>query len=57
MPAGRLELRVSESELERRRAAWTAPAREASGGYLDRYAASVGPATEGAVLRVLDRDR
>lgn len=57
IPAGRLELRVSESELERRRAAWTAPAREASGGYLDRYAASVGPATEGAVLRVLDRDR
>ncbi len=47
---GRLKLHVDESELEQRRAHWAAPARWASDGYLARYAASVGPASEGAVL-------
>jgi len=49
---GRLQLHVGESELERRRAKLIAPVREASGGYLDRYAACVGPANEGAVLEL-----
>lgn len=47
---GRLQLHVDQSELEQRRARWAAPARKETGGYLDRYAASVGPASEGAVL-------
>ncbi|MEE8593524.1 MAG: dihydroxy-acid dehydratase [Candidatus Bipolaricaulota bacterium] len=47
---GALTLHVSDVELDQRRRAWTAPVREATGGYLDRYARLVGEASEGAVL-------
>ena len=47
---GVLTLQVSDAELEQRRRVWTAPVREATGGYLDRYARLVGKASEGAVL-------
>lgn len=50
IPHKRLELRVSEEELDRRRARWTPPAPRVSGGYLARYAAMVSSASEGAVL-------
>ena len=47
---GTLTLHVSDVELEQRRRAWSAPVRETTGGYLDRYARLVGEASEGAVL-------
>ena len=50
IPHKRLELRVSEGELERRRERWSPPAPRVSGGYLARYAAMVSSASEGAVL-------
>jgi dihydroxy-acid dehydratase len=49
--AGRLDVDVPPEELARRLAAWAPPAR-AHGGVLGRYAACVGDATDGAVLRV-----
>jgi len=47
---GALTLHVSDVELDQRRRAWTAPVRETTDGYLDRYARLVGEASEGAVL-------
>ena len=44
-----LNLDVDESELERRRAAWTAPELAEGPGTLRKYAALVGSASEGAV--------
>ena len=46
----RLTLHVPEEELARRREGWTPPPPSASGGYLARYAAMVGSASEGAIL-------
>ncbi len=50
IPNKRLTLHVPEQELARRREAWTPPPPSASGGYLARYAAMVGSASEGAIL-------
>jgi dihydroxy-acid dehydratase len=47
--ARRLDLFVGEAELERRRAAWSAPAPRYAGGVLAKYAALVSSASEGAV--------
>jgi dihydroxy-acid dehydratase len=46
-----LNLLVSDSELERRRAAWKARPPRVTSGYLARYAALVTSASQGAVLR------
>jgi len=46
-----LNLEVSESEMARRREAWTRPEPKIKTGYLKRYAAYVTSANEGAVLR------
>jgi dihydroxy-acid dehydratase len=48
--AGRLELEVSDAELEARRAVWKAPESRVKSGWLARYAASVSSAASGAVL-------
>jgi dihydroxy-acid dehydratase len=48
--AGALTLHVAADELERRRAAWTAPEARVKSGYLCRYAKQVSSAAEGAVL-------
>ena len=45
----RLDLIVDEAALERRRAAWSAPAPRYAGGVLAKYAALVSSASEGAV--------
>jgi dihydroxy-acid dehydratase len=45
----KLELRVSEAEIARRRAAWKAPQKELS-GYLKRYAKLVTSGSRGAVF-------
>jgi dihydroxy-acid dehydratase len=50
VPSRRLSLRVSDDELERRRANWKRPAPKINYGYLARYAAQVTSADTGAVL-------
>jgi dihydroxy-acid dehydratase len=50
IPAKRLELLVSEDELDRRRASWEPKPPSVEGGYLARYAAMVSSASDGAVL-------
>ncbi|WP_374763499.1 dihydroxy-acid dehydratase [Yunchengibacter salinarum] len=47
--AGTLAVDLDAAELERRRAAWTAPPPAAGSGALWRYAATVGPAVTGAL--------
>jgi dihydroxy-acid dehydratase len=47
--AATIEVDVSDDELARRRAAWTAPSAHGLGGALEKYAALVGPANLGAV--------
>jgi hypothetical protein len=47
--ARRLDLDVADDVLERRRAAWTAPAPRYTGGVMAKYAALVSSASEGAV--------
>lgn len=51
IPAGKVELKVSEEELERRRANWKAPAPRITTGWLGRYAKLVSSANTGAVLK------
>ncbi|WP_291245652.1 dihydroxy-acid dehydratase [Fournierella sp.] len=51
IPAGKVELKVSEEELERRRADWKAPAPRITTGWLGRYARLVSSANTGAVLK------
>jgi L-arabonate dehydrase len=53
VPNRRLHLHVSEEELARRRAAWTAPTPEASRGYTHMYVNHVNQAHEGADLDFL----
>jgi dihydroxy-acid dehydratase len=50
IPARRLDLRVSEGELARRRAAWKPPKRDLR-GILARYARLAESASKGAILR------
>jgi dihydroxy-acid dehydratase len=51
IPGRKLELLVSEAELEKRRAAWKCPPAKITYGYLARYAAQVTSADTGAVLK------
>ena len=51
IPAGKVELKVSDEELERRRADWKAPAPRITTGWLGRYARLVSSANTGAVLK------
>ena len=51
IPAGKVELKVSDEELERRRANWKAPTPRITTGWLGRYARLVSSANTGAVLK------
>lgn len=51
IPAGKVELKVSDEELERRRVNWQAPAPRITTGWLGRYAKLVSSANTGAVLK------
>lgn len=51
IPNKRLTLLVSAEEMARRREDWEMPAPRVTTGYLARYAAMVGSASEGAILR------
>jgi dihydroxy-acid dehydratase len=50
IPARKLNVRIDDEELERRRAEWTAPEPKISHGYLARYARSVTSGSRGAVV-------
>ena len=51
VPGRKLELKVSEDELAKRKAAWVQPQPKVTGGYLARYAKLVTSANTGAVLK------
>jgi dihydroxy-acid dehydratase len=51
IPNRRLELKVDEAELERRRAGWRKPEPKIKSGWLARYAAVVTSANTGAVCK------
>ena len=51
IPAASITLHVAPEELERRRAAWTAPEPKVRSGWLSRYARMVSSADLGAVMR------
>lgn len=51
IPAGRLNIEVTDEELTNRKARWTAPAPRITTGYLGRYARMVTSASTGAVLK------
>ncbi|MCX9080729.1 MAG: dihydroxy-acid dehydratase [Candidatus Methanoperedens sp.] len=50
IPGGKLDLKISTEELEKRRKAWKPPAPKVTKGYLARYQKLVGPADKGAVI-------
>ena len=51
IPNGVLSVRLSDDELARRRAAWTAPPAKVTSGYLARYARMATSADTGAILK------
>ncbi|SDD62302.1 dihydroxy-acid dehydratase [Sporomusa acidovorans] len=51
VPGRKLELKVSDEELAKRKAAWSQPKPKVTGGYLARYAKLVTSANTGAVLK------
>ena len=51
IPAGKINVRVSDSELNERRKSWKAPEPKIKKGYLARYARMVSSASEGAVVK------
>jgi dihydroxy-acid dehydratase len=53
IPNRRLELLVSEPELEHRRAAWQPRPVATSGGFLDLYRQIVTQADQGAILKMI----
>ena len=53
IPECKIELKVDEKELERRRAAWVCPEPRIKTGYLARYAKQVSSADKGAILSAI----
>lgn len=52
IPEGKLDVKVSHEELERRRANWKAPEPKIKSGYLARYSRLVSSADKGAIFRI-----
>ncbi len=50
IPGGKLDLRISKEELEKRKRSWKSPAPKVTKGYLARYQRLVGPADKGALI-------
>ena len=50
IPGGKIDVKVSETELTERRAAWTAPEPKITKGYLARYSKMVQSADKGAIV-------
>jgi dihydroxy-acid dehydratase len=55
IPAGQLNVALSDEEMARRRATWQPPAQSHLSGWLARYARMVTSASRGAVLEIPDR--
>ncbi|HEX2924998.1 MAG TPA: dihydroxy-acid dehydratase [Ruminiclostridium sp.] len=51
IPAGRINILVSDEEIQKRREGWKAPQPKITAGYLGRYARLVTSASTGAVLK------
>jgi dihydroxy-acid dehydratase len=51
IPAKKIELRVNETELEKRRQEWQPPAPNITSGYVARYAKLVTSGSTGAILK------
>lgn len=52
IPEYRINVQLSDEELEARRAAWSAPAPKVTRGWLARYAKLVGPSSKGAIMEL-----
>lgn len=52
IPEYRINVQLSDEELEARRAAWSAPAPKVTSGWLVRYAKLVGPSSKGAIMEL-----
>ena len=52
IPEGKLDVKVSHEELERRRANWKAPEPKIKSGYLARYSRLVSSADKGAIFTI-----
>lgn len=52
IPEGKLDVKVSHEELERRRANWKAPEPKIKSGYLARYSRMVSSADKGAIFTI-----
>ena len=52
IPEYRINVQLSDAELETRRAAWSAPAPKVTSGWLARYAKLVGPSSKGAIMEL-----
>lgn len=55
IPAGKLDVEISDEELKRRRQEWEMPEPKIKHGYLGRYASMVTSASTGAVFNNIDR--
>lgn len=51
IPGRKLNLNVSDEEIDKRRNAWSAPEPKITKGYMSRYANSVNSASKGAIIR------
>ena len=52
IPEYRINVQLSDEELEARRAAWSAPVPKVTSGWLARYAKLVGPSSKGAIMEL-----
>ena len=52
IPEYRINVQLSDEELEARRAAWSAQAPKVTSGWLARYAKLVGPSAKGAIMEL-----
>ena len=52
IPKYRINVQLSDEELDARRAAWSAPAPKVTSGWLARYAKLVGPSSKGAIMEL-----
>lgn len=50
IPGGKLDIKISKEELEKRKKSWKPPAPKVTKGYLARYQRLVGPADKGALI-------
>ncbi|MGB3927241.1 MAG: dihydroxy-acid dehydratase, partial [Caldicoprobacterales bacterium] len=52
IPDGRLDVKISDEEFNKRRASWTAPEPKIKTGYLARYSRLVSSADKGAIFTI-----